>query len=85
MQGLVLPIAIGRVLEQLFDPDEDSPWQADWRRFASTLTGEEMDWEIDPQENGEQIEDLSQRLVRAFCDRNRYASQVMEHAEAPHA
>ena len=84
LQGLVLPIAIARVLEQLFDPDEDAAWQTDWRTFASTLADEEIDWETDPQENGELIEDLSQRLVRAFCERNRYASQVIEQTEAHH-
>ena len=81
LQGLVLPVAIGRVLAQLFDPEEDPLWQQDWRTFAEILEGEPIDWEIDPLESGELIDDLIGRLLRAFCERNCYASQALD-AEA---
>jgi hypothetical protein len=84
IQGLVLPLAVAKVLEELFDPDEDSEWQRDWRTFAETLADEQLEWEKDPQEQGEEIEDLAQRLVRSFCDRNKYATQSIEALEAKH-
>lgn len=82
IQGLVLPLAVANVLEELFDPDEDSEWQRDWRAFADTLADEQIDWEMDPQDRGEEIEDLAQHLVRSFCNRNKYATQSVELLEA---
>lgn len=84
LQGLVLPVAVGRVLAQLFDPEEEPQWHQDWRSFAEMLEGEAIDWEIDPLENGEQIDELIGRLLRSFCERNQYATRAIEQAEVAH-
>lgn len=81
LKGLVLPAAIGRVLAQLFDPEEDAAWQQDWRTFAETLEGERIDWEVDLQDRGMQIEEVVGNLLHSFCARNGWASLAIKQIE----
>lgn len=74
IQGMVLPAVIQSVFREIFEVDDELDWVKDWKRYACDLLGEEIDWEIDPEEQEDDAEALVGRIGKRFVEAKRYAS-----------
>jgi hypothetical protein len=77
-QGLVLPAAIRQVIRELLQSDEELEWIGDWKQYCETLVGESIDWDIDPELQDEEVDELVKRVTRKFVDSKRYGSNARQ-------
>lgn len=76
MQGMVLPHALRTIVRHLLSDDDESEWRVDWRILAERVNGEPIDWELDPEDEGDEVDRLIERIVRKFVEWQRYASRA---------
>lgn len=79
IQGLVLPNLLRSVVRHLFN-DDLPEWAADWRIVATKAHGESIDWELNTEDDGDEIEQIVERVVRKFVADQRYAAKAAEQA-----
>lgn len=76
VQGLILPHALGMILQELGSPGEeegDDEWGNDWRRFLDDL-GVPLEPDEYDSETGKQ--QWVRDAVEAFCERRRFAERA---------
>jgi hypothetical protein len=73
LRGAIFPIAIRETIRVLLteDLDDETEWVRDWRDFAGSLIGEALP-EDTPDDTA--VRELSDRIVDAFCERERWAT-----------
>ncbi len=76
VQGLVLPSVLGHVVQAVLDSDDEAEWVEDWKIFCARLIGEDIDWDINTEEDEQQIDELVKRIVQRFVESQRYTTRV---------
>jgi hypothetical protein len=75
MQGCILPVAIGTLVDRILDPEsadtEDLEWVQDWRVWIGDVTGQLVEEIADPVARAE----ASQSICAAFARDMKFATQ----------
>lgn len=76
IQGLVLPGVLRRIVQAVLDSDDEAEWVEDWKVFCTRLIGEDIDWDMDSEENEQEIDELVRRVGQRFVEAQRYTTRV---------
>jgi len=75
IQGAIIPHAMARVLEAALkdnNADDTADWVQDWRKFATSVLGEEIPDDLDPDDLDGRIKEV----VEKFVNRMKFATKI---------